>query len=482
MAREVGLRARLADVSTRRSTIDSLAALAALFFLGLPSITVTGSLGQPGGAAAVAAGIVMPVALAWRRSRPAASAATVYAAALVHLIAGAVVIPADVLVLVALYSVTIYGPVWARRAGLAGALAGAVLLPLAAGYTYGPPAPAAVATMSFGVGGVVLAVWGLAIMRRGRVERLAALEERARRLEVERDQQARIGAAAERARIAREMHDVVAHSLSVVIAQADGGRYAAATDPAAAERALVTIGQTGRDALADIRRILGVLRQEDEDGGALLPQPTGSDLDALVGQVRAAGLPVSLVRTGAERPLPAGAGLALYRIVQEALTNTLKHAGPAARATVHLQWSPGAVAVQVDDDGRGASALDDGQGHGLLGMRERAALYGGTVDAGPRPGGGFRVQARLPLDGSAAGAGAPGGDRAAAAAPGADRAATAPGAHRAEAAPGAGRPAAGGAGRMPPGPVRPAAAPEAGGPARAGGAGTAPAAAPWRQP
>jgi signal transduction histidine kinase len=258
------------------------------------------------------------------------------------------------------------------------------------------------------------------------------------------------------------MHDIVAHSLTVMIAQADGGRYAADADPAAATRALGTIAETGRAALTDMRRLLGVLRTDPAPDGRAdaggsprgpvgglagaavapgrlpagvravsaipstarpapgtdhatgngaagsstgpaderyAPLPAEGDLDALVDQMRASGLHVSLVRMGTPRYLPPGAGLTVYRIAQESLTNVLKHAGPGPKVTVLVHWLPDAVAVEVNDDGRGASAGSDGLGQGLLGMRERAAMFGGTVTAGPRPGGGFRVRAQLPTPG-----------------------------------------------------------------------------------
>ncbi|MPV89877.1 sensor histidine kinase [Georgenia ruanii] len=390
----------------RRTTVDSLVALGLLLLVGLTSAGVAlRSTAGPASMAVAAAVIAMPAALAWRRTHPVASAVAVYLCALMHLVLGVaafssdqlIVVPTDVLVLVALYSVTVYGPPWARRAALAGALLGAVLLALVAATWFGGAGLWNFLATLVGVAGMVLATWGYAQFRRGRIERLENLLERARRLEIERDQQAQLATAAERARIAREMHDVVAHTLSVVIAQADGGRYAARTDPVAAERALTTIAEMGRDALADIRRILGVLRDGDARATALLPQPVDADLDALVEQIRTSGVAVSLVRMGESRPLPPGAGLTIYRICQEALTNALKHAGPGARITVLLQWLPGALTLQVDDDGRGAAAPSDGKGQGLVGMRERAALFGGTVQAGPRPGGGFRVRVQLPL-------------------------------------------------------------------------------------
>ena len=260
-------------------------------------------------------------------------------------------------------------------------------------------------TVIFGaglIGALCMLSWALGLLRRSRLAHTETLAERARRLEVERDQQAQIATAAERSRIAREMHDVVAHSLSVVIAQADGGRYAAAADPDAAVRSLTTISETGRAALADMRKILGVLRAPGDanDPQTVTPQPIDADLDTLVEQVRSSGLDVSLVRVGQARPLPPGLGLTVYRICQEALTNVLKHAGPSATVTVLLQWSHQRIVLQVDDTGRGAAAAQDGGGHGLVGMQERVNLFAGTLEAGAKPGGGYRVRAELPLPGA----------------------------------------------------------------------------------
>lgn len=192
------------------------------------------------------------------------------------------------------------------------------------------------------------------------------------------------------------MHDIVAHTLSVVIAQADGGRYAARSNPDAAERALIVIADMSRAALGDIRSIIGVLRDPDDPSAPLAPEPVDSDLTALMDQVRGSGHRVSFVQTGHARPLPVGAGNALYRICQEALTNSLKHAGPHAQLTVALHWRPAEVILDVTDNGRGAAAVNDGKGHGLVGMNERAAIFGGTVVAGPRQGGGFKVTATIP--------------------------------------------------------------------------------------
>ena len=217
--------------------------------------------------------------------------------------------------------------------------------------------------------------------------------------------EAQLAAAAERARIAREMHDVVAHTLSVVVAQADGGRFAARTDPEAAARTLDTIADVSRSALTEMRGLLGLLR--DSDGEAALgPQPSLDDIPALVAATREGGLDVAYVTTGTPRPLPIGAGLVLYRVAQEALTNVLKHAGPGVKAFVQLTWEGADAVLTIADDGRGAAARGDGSGQGIIGMQERVTIFGGTLAAGPRAGGGFLVRARLPLQSTAGTVGA----------------------------------------------------------------------------
>lgn len=388
---------------SRPTVGDIVLAAAALLFAGPLATAGFGVYSAPSVVLAVVASVIMPVAVAFRRTHPAPSAIVVYTSALIHFVAGVPVIPTDILIFVSLYSVTVYGPTWARRAGLAGALVGCLLQGLALLFLYGVGEPSDVVSTVLSVGflsAVVLAVWALALVRRARVERLRTLAERARRLEVERDQQAQIATAAERARIAREMHDVVAHSLAVVISQADGGRYAAPGDPAAAERALTTIAETGRSALGDLRRILGVLRDED-DTVALAPQPTEHDLQTLLTPLRHAGLDVTLQHTGTPRTVPAPIGLGIYRIVQESLTNVLKHAGPAASAEVMLHWHPDHLDLMVSDTGSPGSGSDSASagahGHGLVGMAERATMLGGTLQAGPQPAGGWLVRARIPV-------------------------------------------------------------------------------------
>jgi signal transduction histidine kinase len=233
---------------------------------------------------------------------------------------------------------------------------------------------------------------------------LAELEERARRLERERDQQAQLAVATERARIARELHDIVAHNLAVMIALADGAAFTTMVAPERATDAMQQVSATGRQALAEMRRLLGLLRdgQPPQAPSGLVPQPGLDDLDELVDQIRAAGVRVELTRQGTAGAWGPGAGLAVYRIVQEALTNTLKHAGPQASAQVRLCYTPAGVELEVTDDGAGrparAVAGTAAGGHGLAGMVERATSYGGEVQAGPRPGVGWRVWARLRFD------------------------------------------------------------------------------------
>jgi signal transduction histidine kinase len=235
----------------------------------------------------------------------------------------------------------------------------------------------------------------LGLTVRTRQAYVGELEERAVRLERERDQQARIATAAERARIARDLHDVVAHNLAVMITLADGAAVAMRRRPDQAAEAVAGVATTGRQALAEMRRLLGVL-QDDDDGTA--PQPGLADVGSLVAQVRAAGLPVTLTESGTPGAWGPGAGLAVYRIVQEALTNTLKHTGPGVTAEVALRHAGDGIEVEVTDDGGhrdGPGSTGDG-GRGLGGMAERAAAYGGELHAGPRADGpGWRVRARL---------------------------------------------------------------------------------------
>jgi signal transduction histidine kinase len=248
---------------------------------------------------------------------------------------------------------------------------------------------------------MIAAALGLGLYSAARRAYLAELHDRAERLERERDQQVALAAAAERARIAREMHDIVAHHLTVMTTLAEGAAASSAGSPERAAAAMRAVAVTGRRALADTRRLLGVLRENpgEETGEALEPVPGLAQLDALFGQVRSAGLDTRVEISGQAPDIPEGLQLAVYRLVQEALTNTLKHGGPAARARVRLRYLPGELRVDVDDNGTGATAPRPvGPGGGLPGMKERIRAYGGDVAAGPRQPAGWAVSARLPLD------------------------------------------------------------------------------------
>jgi signal transduction histidine kinase len=250
--------------------------------------------------------------------------------------------------------------------------------------------------------GLIAAALGLGLYVATRRAYLAELHDRAARLERERDQQGQLAAAAERARITREMHDIVAHHLTVMVALSDGAIAASANFPERGIEAMRTVSATGRQALADTRRLLGVLRQspsEEERDGVLQPVPDLAELDTLLEQVRAAGLPTTLEVRGVAAEAPAGVQLTVYRLVQEALTNTLKHGGSDAHASVRLSYLSDALEVDVIDDGAGAAAPTPvGAGGGLTGMRERVHAYGGNISAGPGRSSGWRVSARLQLN------------------------------------------------------------------------------------
>ncbi|GII78162.1 two-component sensor histidine kinase [Sphaerisporangium rufum] len=241
-------------------------------------------------------------------------------------------------------------------------------------------------------------VWVIGRSVRLRRAYLAELVDRAARLERARDADTRAARAEERSRIARELHDVVAHHVSVMTVQAAAARKVLDTRPEAARDALVAIEELGRTAMREMRGIVGVLRT-DGDTGELTPQPGMADLPGLVGQMREAGLRAELRVLGDHDALPPGIDLAAFRLVQEALTNSLRHAGPRARAWVTVRHDPGELLVRVEDDGLGAAAPAprDRTGHGLVGINERVALYGGKLRIGPRDGGGFEVRARFPL-------------------------------------------------------------------------------------
>ncbi|WP_422933484.1 sensor histidine kinase [Sinomonas sp. P47F7] len=349
---------------------------------------------------------LLVIPLAWRRTHPAASGAIVAAVSLIQVIVSNQPVAAQPLALVTVYSLAAYGPRWASLGGLGLAALGGFLfvlrffvLPTMAGAYLTANGGLRIPIQLIGaiaIDAAVLAAWTLGDLARARRLALQALEDRARRLEVERQQERDLAAADERTRIAREMHDIVAHSLSVIITQADGARYAAAKEPGLAVATLGTIAETGRASLGEMRRLLGVLR--GDEASSMRPLPSLHDVEGLLDAVRRSGVAVTFASEGApRRQLPAGAELTAYRVVQESLTNVLKHAGPRASARVTQEWTTRGLQLEIADDGRGAASdPPSGNGQGLRGMAERVALYDGAVNASPLPGGGFSVRAFIP--------------------------------------------------------------------------------------
>lgn len=338
------------------------------------------------------AALILP--LVWRRRAPLASFCVIAGAALVQW-AGDVRLPTDVTLLLGLYAVAAYST--RRRTLLAfTVLEGGVLL---ATLRWSGPRSA---TTFVALSALATVAMVLGLNMRSRRARLAALEDRAVRLERERDQQAQLAVAGERARIAREMHDIVTHNLSVMVALADGAAFVQRQSPERASAAMRQVSATGRQAITDMRRFLGLLRADEPDA-LRHPMPGIGQLPPLLEQVRAAGLPARLEVAGDPGPVPVAAQLTVYRLVQEALTNTLKHAPSGTSAEVVVDCGPEAVAVTVTDDGIRPAAAASGPdsdrpaGHGLAGMRERVAAFGGRLAAGPLPGGGWQVAAVLTL-------------------------------------------------------------------------------------
>ncbi|MFJ8687477.1 sensor histidine kinase [Micromonospora wenchangensis] len=389
----------------RGVAFDVCVSLLVVLFTLVTAAAQPGLSAQPGGWPSALVGLGMAVALLFRRGHPSLVAAVVAALALVQVVAGWGPLAYDVAVLIALYSVVKYAD-RLRDGVLAGAVAAVgVLLAASQARTavawWGP-------AIYFGL--ITGGVWLAALNVRTRRLYVLSLEERAATLEREREAEARAAVVGERARIARELHDVVAHSMAVMIVQADGARLMFDRDPDTARHAVKVVADTGRQALEEMRRLVDVLREPEP------PEPTtgpGADtagteperrraavaeLPALVGRFRDAGLRVGYRAGDVPAALPPGLDLTVYRVVQEALTNTLKHAGVGAHATVVLGVDDGLV-VRVTDDGRGrppARPAPSG-GHGLVGMRERVGVYDGRLTAGPRTGGGWQVEVRLPL-------------------------------------------------------------------------------------
>ncbi|MFI2372464.1 sensor histidine kinase [Streptomyces sp. NPDC018833] len=393
---------RLYDFLRRHPTgTDSFWAVMLFGFAMLWVVQVPVGLGSRLTAAGVV--VVLSVVVALRRVVPEKMLVLAALAGVAQLVLDIEVNPADFAMMVIIYTVAAHGgPRWASRLALIGGLSAATLAqirwPEEEQGSLGRIFVTVIMSLPFAL------AWVLGDSIRTRRAYFAQLEERATRLEKEREAQAKVAVAAERARIARELHDVVAHNVSVMVVQADGAAYVLDAAPDQARQALETISTTGRQALAEMRRLLGVLRTGDApESGEYVPQPDVEQIEELVEQVRCAGLTVDFKIEGMPRSLPSGVELTAYRIVQEALTNTRKHGGPEAGASVRLVYFDDGLGLLVEDDGRGAShelyedGGADGRGHGLIGMRERVGMVGGTLDAGPRPGGGFRISALLPL-------------------------------------------------------------------------------------
>ncbi|MEU5861100.1 MULTISPECIES: sensor histidine kinase [unclassified Nonomuraea] len=364
--------------------VAPLAVFSLLLAIPYASLTpVEGSryLGVPG---YVALSVLLLAPLLWRR-RPLEAYAAITLISFGQWLAHIDPLPANLAVMVALWTVASERPFrWALAAGLVAELGIFLALVNWSATTFG---------MFFSGSIFVITIWLAGLYANTRRRYLEGLEERAERAERERDQQARMAAAAERTRIARELHDVVAHNVSVMVVQADGAGFALDRDPEQARLAVRNISKTGRAALAEMRRMVGVLRESEDDDTDYTPQPGLGQLEDLV---RGAGVPASLRIGGVPGELPEGQQLAVYRIVQEALTNALKHGGPHVHARVEIDYGGPELVVRVTDDGRGAAAPRSPDGHGLIGMRERVGMYGGAVSAGPLTGGGFEVLARLP--------------------------------------------------------------------------------------
>jgi len=343
------------------------------------------------------------VSLYWRRRSPFAALAACFLLGLMQLAAALAgganghAMPGfyDVGIVIAIYAAVTYGTRATRVVAVTGGLGGAAVAALVwASAVHNTANKILAVSVLFAP---VLLAWAFGTAARNRRAFLAGLEDRAERLQREREALARVAVAEERERIARELHDIIAHTVSLMVVQSDGADAAIEQDDLGeARKAVAAIGRTGRDALADLRLLLGMLRS---DRGIAEPQPGIDQLQDLIGSVP---LEVRLRVDGPPRELPHGLALAVFRIVQEALTNTVKHAGPASSADVRVSYSSGAMEVEVSDDGRGPGSAGLGPagaspaGHGLIGMRERAAMFGGTFTAGPRASGGFRVLARLP--------------------------------------------------------------------------------------
>lgn len=396
--------ATLATMQKQRSRAFDIAVAVGLWVLSVAALFVfnPSSLDLRSLAILGAFSGILTLPLLFRRTHTVGMGIAMVAIFIVQAVVQFPLIPANVSLVVVVHALARYAPRWASLAGLVTAYVGAILAFLIYDYMLfigGMSVLMRVMVWLLTVA-LITSAWLLGNVQRSRRALVNELTERARRLEFEQEQERALAAADERARIAREMHDIVAHSLSVIITQADGASYAAKTRPEIAVNTLHTISGAARESLGEMRRLLGVLRHDDT--AAMGPTPDIALLPTLVQEVEAAGLPVTLTGTeeaNSKHRLPKGAELAVYRVVQESLTNVLKHGGPLASAQVVLEWEPSGLMIEVTDDGRGAGAdpPSDGAGQGIRGMQERVALYGGSVVAQAKLGGGFAVHAWIPF-------------------------------------------------------------------------------------
>lgn len=385
--------------NTHVPAVDALFAvvLGSLSIVGYVTVDATGSQRHQDvlGAALI---VGQTLAVATRRTAPLRCLAAVVVLTMVFWVAD---YPSnfDAFTVVAAYAATAHGGIDRRRVWRAVGAAVSLLTMIAIAGVIAPSDELPVAAV-IGIAAIHLtaAVAGQVVFDRR--QGVAALEQRAVRAENERERAARQAVLDERSRIARDLHDIVAHGMSVMVVQAGAAERLVATQPDRAIEALRQVQVNGRQALTEMRRMLGVLRDEDHHP-ELMPQPTMDDLDQVVRRCVDSGIPTELTVEGARPPRAVGAELTGYRIVQEALTNVIKHAGRPVRAAVKVTYAPHTLRVEIIDDGKGTTIdeLRSNIGHGLIGMRERVELFSGTLHAGPRPGGGFRVSATIPLDG-----------------------------------------------------------------------------------
>ncbi|MBB4789560.1 sensor histidine kinase [Streptomyces nodosus] len=403
--RWVGAGRRLRHADRRRPwVLDVCVVLVVLLAIGIPDLISEAAFARKAGLPTTGIiglqlGLTLP--LLWRRKKPSAALAAVLAVFLIQWPLD-VLLNTDIAVFVALYSLARHGRL--RHLAVGGAWVLAALVQAALRV---PDAISPIGALFF-LWSTATAAMALGLGLRVNQDYLAALRRSAAQLEIEREQRDRLAVAAERTRIARDMHDIVGHHLSVMIGLADGGAQAIGAAPERSRQALQLISGSGRQALSELRRTLTVLHDEqDQDAAeqpALHPQPGLSDLASLCDRVRAAGPEITLTTTGGLVTLDTGTQLAAYRIVQEALTNMLKHAGKKTQASVTVSRDADALHIRIEDTGPPTASTQSqpsrekeasGAGHGIVGMKERAAVYEGTVTAGPRPGGGWTVHAAL---------------------------------------------------------------------------------------